>query len=63
MQDAPRITSRPQCLFPYCLLPVYQDFDPWQEFEQVREVAFQPGVAAMFVTPFMCVAAVTAVGL
>ena len=41
--------------------PVYHDLVPWQEFEQLRDVAFQPMVVTRLVTPFMCVVAVTAV--
>ena len=41
----------------------YQLFVPWQEFEQVRVVGFQPGVVAMFTTPLLCVAVFTVVEL
>jgi hypothetical protein len=41
----------------------YQLFEPWHEFEQVRLVAFQPGVDEMSFTPFMCVAAFVVVVL
>jgi hypothetical protein len=43
----------------------YQLFELWHEFEQVLFVAFQPGgfPLAMFITPFMCVVAVTALGV
>jgi hypothetical protein len=39
----------------------YQLLELWHEFEQVPEVGFQPGVVAMFTTPFWCVAAFTVV--
>ena len=55
--------SPPECFLPDCSLPAYQAFVPWQEFEQVRDVAFQPGVLAMFITPLACVAAFTVVEL
>jgi len=45
------------------LLSSYQAFELWQEFEQDRDDAFQPGVLAMFVTPLACVVAFTAVAL
>jgi hypothetical protein len=36
---------------------------PWQELEQLREVAFQPMVLAMFSVPLACVAVFTVVEL
>lgn len=42
---------------------LYHLFDPWQEFEQERDVVFQPMVVVRFLTPLLCVAAFTAVVL
>jgi hypothetical protein len=36
---------------------------PWQEFEQLRVVAFHPMVVVRFLTPLLCVAALTVVVL
>jgi hypothetical protein len=41
----------------------YQDFVPWQELEQERDVAFQPMVVVRFLTPLLCVAALNDVVL
>jgi hypothetical protein len=44
------------------ILPLtYQLCVPWQEFEQVRVVGFQPGVLEIFTTPLLCVAVFTVV--
>ena len=40
---------------------IYQFSVPWQEFAQVRVVAFQPMVLATFLTPLLWVAAFTVV--
>ena len=41
----------------------YQLFVPWQEFEQERDVAFQPMVVVRFLMPLLCVAVFTVVVL
>jgi len=41
----------------------YQVFFPWQEFEQLRDVEFHPMVVTRFLTPLLCVAALTVVVL
>jgi hypothetical protein len=45
------------------LLRAYQVSLPWQLGEQVFAVALKFNVLTTFVTPFICVVAVTAVGL
>jgi hypothetical protein len=45
------------------LLHGYHVLLPWQEFEQERDVAFQPMVLVRFLTPLLCVAAFTVVVL
>ena len=41
----------------------YQVFLPWQELEQELDVAFQPMVVVIFLTPLLCVAALNVVVL
>jgi hypothetical protein len=41
--------------------PGYHVLVPWQEFEQLPDAAFQPGVVATLTTPLLCVAAFTVV--
>jgi hypothetical protein len=45
------------------LFTAYQEWFPWQELEQERDVAFQPMVVVRFLTPLLCVAALNVVVL
>jgi len=64
MQDVPDCLHHiPICFFFNCLFPAYQVLVPWHPGEQELAVALKFKEATVFVTPFMCVAAVTTVAL